>query len=52
VKTSADVASHAGAGLLPFASIYPAILTATLVGMALPARFNWALKEIDIKKPS
>jgi len=32
--------------------LYPAILIATLVGMALQARFNGADKEIDIKKPS
>jgi len=32
--------------------LYPAILIATLVGMALQARFNVALKETEAKKPS
>jgi hypothetical protein len=32
--------------------LYPAILIATLVGMALQARFNAALNETEIKKPS
>ncbi len=32
--------------------LYPAILIATLVGMALQARFNPAPKESDIKRPS
>jgi hypothetical protein len=31
--------------------LYPAILIATLVGMALQTRFNAALKEIEVKKP-
>jgi hypothetical protein len=32
--------------------LYPAILIATLVGMALQARFNAALKENEVKKPT
>jgi len=32
--------------------LYPAILIATLVGMALQARFNVALSETAFKKPS
>ena len=32
--------------------LYPAILIATLVGMALQVRFNAALEETDFKKPS
>jgi hypothetical protein len=32
--------------------LYPAILIATLVGMALQARFNATLKETEAKKPS
>jgi hypothetical protein len=32
--------------------LYPAILIATLVGMALQARLNAALKEAEFKKPS
>ena len=32
--------------------LYPAILIATLVGMALQARFNATLKETEVKKPS
>jgi hypothetical protein len=32
--------------------LYPAILIATLVGMALQARFNAALKETEAQKPS
>jgi Ion channel len=32
--------------------LYPAILIATLVGMALQARFSAALKETEVKKPS
>ena len=32
--------------------LYPAILIATLVGMALQSRFNPALKETDVKKPN
>jgi hypothetical protein len=32
--------------------LYPAILIATLVGMALQARFNAALKETELKKPT
>jgi hypothetical protein len=32
--------------------LYPAILIATLVGMALQARFDAALKETEAKKPS
>ena len=32
--------------------LYPAILIATLVGMALQARFSSALKETEVKKPS
>jgi hypothetical protein len=32
--------------------LYPAILIATLVGMALQARFNAALKETEVKRPS
>jgi hypothetical protein len=31
--------------------LYPAILIATLVGMALQTRFNAALNEIEVKKP-
>ncbi len=31
--------------------LYPAILIATLVGMALQTRFNVALNEIEVKKP-
>jgi hypothetical protein len=32
--------------------LYPAILIATLVGMALQARLDAALKETETKKPS
>ena len=32
--------------------LYPAILIATLVGMALQVRFNAALEETEFKKPS
>jgi len=32
--------------------LYPAILIATLVGMALQARFSAALKEVEVKKPT
>ena len=32
--------------------LYPAILIATLVGMALQARFNAALKETEVKRPT
>jgi hypothetical protein len=32
--------------------LYPAILIATLVGMALQARFNAALKQTEVKKPT
>jgi hypothetical protein len=32
--------------------LYPAILIATLVGMALQARFNEALKETELKRPT
>jgi hypothetical protein len=32
--------------------LYPAILIATLVGMAVQARFSAALKETDVKKPT
>jgi len=32
--------------------LYPAILIATLVGMALQARFNAALKETEFKGPT
>jgi hypothetical protein len=32
--------------------LYPAILIATLVGMALQARFNEALKETEFRKPT
>jgi hypothetical protein len=32
--------------------LYPAILIATLVGMALQARFNEALKENEVKRPT
>jgi hypothetical protein len=32
--------------------LYPSILIATLVGMALQARFNAALKEAEAKRPT
>jgi hypothetical protein len=32
--------------------LYPAILIAALVGMALQERFNAALKETAVKKPA